>query len=122
MFLPQEDRFNGASDLKRISIMQVIGEAETLLDRVGWINRNPVGSGRTGYCLGSAIATVVGRNMFWTRDNNTNYHDVAEVMLTAMQKQTGRQWGSMPEYNDAPGRTREDIRTVMKLAREMETV
>lgn len=121
MFLPQEDRFDGPA-LKRNSVMQIIGEAETLLDREGWINRNPVGSGRNGYCIGSAIATVVGKQMFWTRENNTNYHDVAEVMLAAMQKQTGKQWGSMPMYNDAPGRTREEVRAVMRMARELETV
>jgi hypothetical protein len=76
-----------------------------------------------GHCIGSAIATVVSKNMLsWTREHNTSYHDVAEVMLAAMQKQTGQQWESMPGYNDAPGRTREEVRAVMRLARELEPV
>jgi len=118
MFLPQEDRFDGPA-LKRSSIVQIIDEVEGLLDKEGWINRNPVGSGRRGYCIGSAIATVVGRPDSWTREQSIKYSEVAEVMLAAMQTQTGRQWESMPRYNDAPGRTREDVRNVMKLAREI---
>lgn len=105
MFVPQEDRHHGPK------VDDVLDVTAKILKAEGWVNANPVASGKRGNCLGMAIA----RAAF----GHTEYFKVHAKVLEAAMIQTGRRWRDVPQYNDAPGRTFADVLEVIRIARTL---
>lgn len=107
MFVPQESRNNGPA-LKRGLISEVIDDATDLLRQQGWLPMNPVRAGKQGTCVGRALARATfGR---------IEYFKVHDAVLLAARDYTGHEWRDVPQFNDAAGRTVEDVFAVMALA------
>jgi hypothetical protein len=70
---------------------------------------NPNLSSKPGVCLGMALA----RASF----GGISYSAIIQpAVLQAAHIQTGKRWRDIPEYNDAPGRTFEEVLTVLEMA------
>ena len=111
MFVPQEQRQHGPG-VKVGAIETTINDTEELLRREGWVNGNPRRLGCSQSCVGIALATV-------TRKNLIEYYRVNDVILQAAHIQTGKYWGNIPDWNDAEGRTIEDVWDLLRIAREL---
>jgi hypothetical protein len=104
MFVPQEDRTTGP----QVGIATVCADAAALLRKEGWLPMNPVRAGKPGFCLAVALATVAHYNWGY-------YSTIIPLILQAAYIQTGKQWRDIPQYNDAPGRTFEEILAVLDM-------
>ena len=111
MFIPQEQRQHGP-DVKVGAIAAAINDTEEMLHRDGWVNGNPRRLGCSQQCVGIALATV-------SRKNRIEYYRVNAVLLQAAHIQTGKQWGNITVWNDAEGRTIEDVWDLFRIAREL---
>lgn len=104
MFIPQEDRQDGP----RIGIAIICADTAALLREVGWLPMNPIRAGKAGMCLGVALATVA--------HHNWGYSAIVPLVLQSAYIQTGKQWRDIPDYNDAPGRTFDEVLAVLSTA------
>lgn len=95
---------------------QIFQEAAELLRQGGWQPMNPVLAG-SGNCLATAVAVVALRAIYHSVP--VPYHVVESIVLTAIQIQTARRWRSIPDYNDAPGRTLDEVLSVLQIAAEL---
>lgn len=105
MFVPQENRQDGP----RVGIATVCAEAADLLCNQGWLPMNPNRTSEPGLC--AAVALVMSCPLDGSYSNA-----IVPAVLMAAHIQTGKQWRDIPQYNDAPGRTFEEVLAVLDAA------
>lgn len=91
------------------TVLRALVEAAELLDSVGWIQHDG-GNSKIGFCaLGALNLTALGWNMF----NNCKL-SLARAMGTASYK--------IVEWNDKPGRTKEEVLAAFRKTIENERI
>jgi hypothetical protein len=111
MFVPQEQRQHGPG-IKVGAIESTINAAEKTLRLNGWVNGHPRRTPCPQTCMGIALA-------MHNQTYDVDYFRVHDLMLQAAHIQTGKRWRDIPQYNDAKGRTVEDVWGVFQIAREL---
>lgn len=108
MFLPQELR----PEIKVGVAESIIDATEQVIRSSGWANGNPRRMGCSQTCIGIALAMQA-------RSYDVSYFRVHDLLLQAAQIQTGKRWRDVPEYNDDPARTLDDVWGLFKIARDL---
>ncbi len=110
MFVPQENRHDGPI-LKRDVISEVIYDTADLLLRDGWVNANPILYGGGRHCLAQALSL--------SAIDKIDYWQVEAAVFSAIRELHGGQWRDIADWNDAPGRTFDDVMAALQLATQV---
>lgn len=88
------------------AVVDILKGAQEFVSR-GWVQY--VAQRGERVCTAQALSSSITELGLDNENHRWEFNRSAETLMKAIQEQYGPEWGSIPQWNDAPGRTQEEV-------------